>query len=385
MSRYLFYTNECVGLGHLRRAVNLARALAERAPDAASLIVTGATVGAASRLPVGVDTVKLPLIARDADGRHAPATLPVSYDHLSAVRRSLIAAAAESFAPDVIVVDKHPRGVDGELSETLLQARARGARLVLGLRDIEDDARRVRARWRRSDLVAFVEDAYDAIVVYGPAGSPSALTCLDTPPAVAVHHVGFVAGRPTVAPPADLPSGYVLVTPGGGADGFRLLEAYLAAIRLEPLGVASVIVTGPLMADGRVDELRALAAEADAFLFESRSDMEAVIGAARAVVAMAGYNTVAELLRAGKRALLVPRVRPSAEQLLRANALQVAGLADVLLPAELSGPALRPALERLLDPTRPTTRAFDADGAAGAAELFERLAAEAGLRTEAVA
>jgi predicted glycosyltransferase len=37
----LFITNECAGLGHLRRTINLARPVTESDPKATPLIVTG--------------------------------------------------------------------------------------------------------------------------------------------------------------------------------------------------------------------------------------------------------------------------------------------------------------------------------------------------------
>ena len=50
-SRYLFYTNECVGLGHLRRTVSLAHGVCELDPAASSLIITGAALAPEQRLP----------------------------------------------------------------------------------------------------------------------------------------------------------------------------------------------------------------------------------------------------------------------------------------------------------------------------------------------
>ena len=56
---------------------------------------------------------------------------------------------------------------------------------------------------------------------------------------------------------------------------------------------------------------------------------------ARAVVAMAGYNSTMEVLALGKRTLLVPRVTPRAEQWLRASRLAELGLVGCLHPDEL--------------------------------------------------
>jgi predicted glycosyltransferase len=51
---------------------------------------------------------------------------------------------------------------------------------------------------------------------------------------------------------------------------------------------------------------------------------------------MGGYNTVCELLSFRKRALVVPRVTPRREQLIRAERLSALGLLDLLHPDELT-------------------------------------------------
>ena len=71
---YLFFTNECVGLGHLKRALALASAVTERDPEASALIVTGSPVEIAHPVPQRVDTVKLPMVARDSSGLPARRT-----------------------------------------------------------------------------------------------------------------------------------------------------------------------------------------------------------------------------------------------------------------------------------------------------------------------
>ena len=52
--------------------------------------------------------------------------------------------------------------------------------------------------------------------------------------------------------------------------------------------------------------------------FDNR--MEELIAGAKAVVAMGGYNTYCEILSFDKPALIVPRVEPREEQLIRARA-----------------------------------------------------------------
>jgi predicted glycosyltransferase len=117
---------------------------------------------------------------------------------------------------------------------------------------------------------------------------------------------------------------------------------------VRPLPCPTVMVTGPMMQRAERERLRQLTDGLDVLLCELRQDMEHVIAGARAVVSMAGYNSVSEVMRARKPALLVPRSGPSQEQLLRAIALAGAGLQGMLHPAELSPARLRRALDELL-------------------------------------
>ena len=75
-------------------------------------------------------------------------------------------------------------------------------------------------------------------------------------------------------------------------------------------------------------------------------DSLSVIAAADLMVCMAGYNTLAEVLRVGRRALVVPRAGPSAEQRMRSQLFLERGLVDVVFPEELSPQRLA---ERMLD------------------------------------
>jgi predicted glycosyltransferase len=145
-----------------------------------------------------------------------------------------------------------------------------------------------------------------------------------------------------------------------------------------------VMVTGPLMAGADRARLRRFTEGLDIRLFELRRDMEYVIAGAVGVVSMAGYNTVSELMRARKPALLVPRSGPSEEQRIRARALAQSGLQDMLDPRQLSPRSLRAALGRLLRRAGPQAVPEEWTGGTDrAAALLTDLAAAAAGRREA--
>jgi predicted glycosyltransferase len=345
-------------------------------PSASALVITGAPLTPGLALPAGVDTVKLPMLRRDPVNGLGARNLQMESDDLHDLRASLALAAATAFAPDVAVIDKLPLGLGGELEPTLQALRATGTRIVLGLRDVEEDPVAVRRRWRETGAREAVRRYYDAVLVYGPdGGTADAISCVGPiGPGTEVHRVGYIGAPLPSEPPADLPPEYLLATVGGGADGFPVLAALIDAVRDRPLGLPVVVVAGPLMDPGEVRELRRRADGLPVQLFEARPDMDAVVAGARAVVAMAGYNTVAEIARAGHPAVLVPRVGPSAEQLIRARALAEDGAVAMIHPDELTPARMADELAAMLVRPQPTFAPAEHCGATVAAEILADLA-----------
>jgi len=91
------------------------------------------------------------------------------------------------------------------------------------------------------------------------------------------------------------------------------------------------------------------------------------------VVAMGGYNTVCEILSFGKPSLIVPRVMPRREQLIRAERLQALGLIDLVHPAELSPSVLSAWLARVSPRRPPAKDRIDLQGLRRVPRLLEDL------------
>jgi predicted glycosyltransferase len=373
--RFLFYSNECVGLGHLRRCLRLARGLTEANPESSALIVTGSPAATSYSLPPRVDLVKLPALARDEEGHHLPDRLAVDVDVVSRVRSQLAVTVASEFDPTVAVIDKTPLGLRGELVPVLELLETRSCRLVLGLRDVEDGAESLRRRWTQAGVREALERWYDAILVYGPRASLDALDSLGWRDlGIPVHHVGYVGPRMADRGPSDLPAGYLLATAGGGVDGYPLLSQFVEALHLRPLPCPAVVVAGPLMPGSELARLRERAAGLDVRVDQFRGDMDDVIAGARAVVSMAGYNTVSELLIAGKPGLIVPGLRPSREQTMRAEMLAASGMVHVLDPQTLDPEGMRAALDRLLESPPPRVEPGHYSGTDRATAIVTELA-----------
>jgi predicted glycosyltransferase len=340
--RILLYSHDTFGLGNIRRTLLLAQEVIEQYPKAAVLLVTGSQMIHSFRIPEGVDYIKLPCLDRIDAERYESRFLLECSEAVKCTRRAIIERTVLGFAPDLMIVDKRPTGVDGELAETLTALRNSGCptRLILGVRDILDEPRKTRETLRNNHSFEIIRNYYDEVWIYGSQTIFDTVNEYDFPEDVAriTHYCGYLK-RPTVATPRNDGPPHVLVTTGGGGDGSRMIEAYLEGLSNLPRNVAlkSTVVFGPQMsADKRSALINSFGYLTDVEFREFEADMTELYATADLVVSMAGYNTVCELLSFGRNAILVPRARPVKEQLIRARLLAAAGLFEMVEPDDLS-------------------------------------------------
>ncbi len=342
--RIALYSHDAQGLGHIRRNLAIAGALAATGPTEPVpeiLLVTGAPATATLLAPPGGDFLILPALGKDLDGTYRARTLAAPLAALIELRSRILLAALTTFDPDLLIVDKVPRGAAGELEPALAALRTMGrARCVLGLRDILDAAGPARRQWRQDRANEAVAHYYDAVWVYGDPHVFDPVAEYAMAPVVAgrTTYTGYLGhGRPAVAAvahPEVLPP-YDLCLVGGGQDGLGLAHSFVQA-RL-PRGHVGVVVAGPYMAAEDRHALDRLAGDrADMSVLGSVDDAERLTAGATSVVAMGGYNTICEILAQGSRALIVPRTRPRTEQLVRAERLAARGLVEMMHPDHLT-------------------------------------------------
>jgi len=360
--RILFYSHDTFGLGHFRRSLTIASYLSRHIDGLSILMLTGLDSAASFEALAGVDFVKLPSISKSGPDQYHTRHLRVSFHRVRRIRENLILTVAKAFDPSLVVVDNVPRGAEGELLPTLrwLRSHRPGVRLVLTLRDVLDAPEKIVPQWRELGVYGALQRFYDEIWVAGsqPIFDPIAL--YEFPPAIAqrVKFCGHVV-RSTRPEDADAvgrelrlgSAPLVVVSCGGGGDGYPLISAYIDAA--EPLareGLHSAVFLGPDMPSVQRRELkqRLLPLSDHVHTYDFRPDLVSFLRLASVSVSMAGYNTVCELVTMRKPAVVVPRAYPRIEQVLRAEAFAARGLLRLVRPEELNPITLRREIEALL-------------------------------------
>jgi len=327
--RIAISTHDAYGLGHVRRSLRIIRALARQVPESAILLLTGSPAHEVLKsLPRNADYVKIPTVVTSGAEGAKPPMLPIGLAELTLLREQLILQALRAFVPDVLLVDNFPLGSQRELLASIHELRRHSTRLVLGVRDILDPPERVRNDWSRQGMYEILDRFYDSILVYGTRDVLDVAEAYALPSRIArkVRYCGYVTeASSAICPEAEvraelrLDGPFILGTAGGGGDGFPLLKVFLESLPLIP-GVSAVVTTGQFMGPDEQAELRRMAAEwPGVVVLEHLRDLPSCMAAAELVVAMGGYNTTAEILTVGTRAVIVPRTWRSGEHQLRAN------------------------------------------------------------------
>jgi len=398
--RFMLYSHDTYGLGHLARTLTLAGYLRNRWPATSQLIVTGSPLAHHFRLPEDADYVKLPSVVKVAADHYEARSLALRFEEVRALRSEILLSVARNLTPDALIVDNVPAGLEGELKPALhhLKEASPSTRLVLGLRDVVDDAPRVRRAWTRDGVYELLEEVYDLVLVYGDQEVYDAVAEYGLRPRVAAktRYVGYLRRGSSISVSqarADLrvrSNRLVLVMAGGGGDGYYLLRTALDALRLRPEATRYdwVLVGGPLMPARHQHSLEQLAAGTPGARFRRFvPDLAAYVAAADAVVSMGGYNSICEILTADRPSVVVPRVDPRTEQLIRAEALRGRSRIRVIHPRDLTPSHLVDAVDELVELESPASRLPDLEGLRGAAGELEDVLAGAGayVRTASAA
>jgi predicted glycosyltransferase len=360
----LFYVQHLLGIGHLRRAALIARAI-----QAAGLELRFVSGGApAGEIDIGAgELIQLPpAVSADV---HFSAILDEAGQPIDDIwrdkRRRLLLAAFEVEQPDLVLVEMYPFGrrqFAFELLPLLEAAKARNLPTAVSLRDILVAKSKPE---RIAETVAVVRRLVDRVLVHGDprlvgleATCPGAAEIADR-----LVYTGYVADA--AAPPTTAAEGAeVLVSAGGGAVGGPLLRAALASRPATSLAEAPWrLIAGPNLPAAEFAGLQS-SAPAGVTVERFRSDFPALLARSRLSLSQAGYNTVMDILSVGARALVLPFAEGAeSEQSLRARLLAERGLLSLMEPP-IEPARLAAAIEAALPRPRPQPGAVDLDGAA---------------------
>jgi predicted glycosyltransferase len=371
----LLYVQHLLGIGHVKRSLRLAKALADE--DIEVTLVSGGEPLGEEIGAVFERVIQLaPIRASDASFKNliGPGGRPID-ENLRETRRAALLGALTSARPDALVIEAFPfgrRAFRFELDPLIEAARSRRPRpLVLcSLRDIvivPDDPNRHR------EIADRVRADFDSVLVHG---DPAFIPLEESFPATSeiadrLVYTGYIGGvdQTEVADEA-VGRNEVLVSAGGGAVGSALLSTALEARRNGCLASRVWrLLAGPNLPE-QAFRTMACRLPAGVVLERYRRQLPQMLQRCRVSVSQGGYNTILDILAARARAVIVPFASErETEQQLRATRLAALGVIELVPEAELSPLRLARAIENAVE-AEPQRIAIDTNGARRAAGLI---------------
>ena len=349
--RLIVYSHDAFGLGNIRRMLAICQHLLATIPQASILVLSGSPAIQNFEIPARLDYIKLPCLGRDRYGKLAAKYLTYDVSETVKLRANLIETAILNFKPDLVLVDKKPYGLLGELKPSLelLKTHSPQTKLVLLLRDILDTPKVTVKEWQKHGYYQAIQHYYDRILV---AGKPDIFDLVEEyhfPQAVTnkTIYCGYIK-KAFPLTSVDLirkqlglktQEKLIVVTPGGGEDGYSLIKNYLL---VQPhinnrCDCKTLMVFGSEMPTVARESLSRLIKDNPHIITLNFTDkLMSYLQAADLVISMAGYNTITEILSLCKRAVVIPRQKPSQEQLIRASRMEEKGLLKMVNPNNIT-------------------------------------------------
>jgi predicted glycosyltransferase len=382
----LMYSHDTYGLGHIRRTMAIASQLL--GPRINILILTGSPIAGRFSFPDRIDFVRIPGMIKKTNDEYLPLSIKINARHALDIRKNIITATAKTFQPNLFIVDKEPLGLKKEILPTLQWfKRCRpDTRSILGLRDVMDDADTVKKDWREKKVYEHLENLYSEIWIYGIQEFYNPITEYEIPESISrkMHFTGYIPRKipgkdavRNVKKELKLKNGekLVVVTTGGGGDGYRVMDTFLSTLESFTNGppFKSVLITGPFMPKHERKDVFRRARRLGVRTYHFYRQMEKIFAAADIVVSMGGYNTLCEILGQGTISLVIPRETPRQEQVIRARAFHRQHLVDYIPWADYAPDLLRNKIFALLENPAPYREAISRFKLTGIETMQKRL------------
>ncbi|MGY6529418.1 MAG: glycosyltransferase family protein [Cyanobacterium sp.] len=346
--RIVLYSHDTMGLGHKRRNLLIAQNLGISLKNVDILLITGTNKSNELETLEGVDFVTLPALYKNDAGGYQAKQWQMSIDEIVKMRSHIILTTIQSFKPDILIVDNVPKGAMGELKPTLKYLKKETKTFcILGLRDILDEPKTIYQEWKKAKNEKIIRNYYNEVWIYGDPTIYDGIKEYKFSADIVdkFRYTGYLDQRTRLEFTSNKSSfklnnkSLALCMVGGGQDGANLVLTF--AQTNFPDNVQGIIITGPFMPLEIQNKLLKIAKnKSDLWIWKYVKEPTLLLKEAKWVISMGGYNSTSEVLSFEKRALIIPRVNPRQEQLMRIKRLEELGLADMLHPDDLNPDSL---------------------------------------------
>jgi len=321
--KFAIYQQGARGYGRIARSIKLINVLNEIFDDNSGIIFSGDSNIYNFSFPKGVDIIKIPEIYKGLNKNYSPTDINIDLQECLSLRSNTIKSAIINFEPEIFFIDSLPTGVLNEIKDLIIWLRHSSlqTKIILVTRDILDSPEKTIEEWTKLDIYNFLEEYYDMIFVLGSIRIFDFCKEYQIPQKLIpkVIQCNYFSSEYIPRNKLDLLSDIdILITLGGGIDGYDLVDSFIKLYKEENwisrvviiLGHQFPIVLSSSLSDNLPQNIEIITYTDSLLNYYLKS---------KQIICMGGYNTLTELIALGKKPIVIPRKSPTLEQFIRAS------------------------------------------------------------------
>lgn len=333
--RFAIYQQGARGYGRIARSIKLINVLNEIFVGCTGVIFSGDNYIFNFNLPKNVEVIKLQEIYKGLNKEYSPKCLDKNIDECLTIRSNTIKKTISDFQPDVFFIDSIPTGVMNELKELIIWVKESNlnTKIILITRDILDSPRKTIIEWQKYDVYNFLDKNYDFIFVMGSKVVFDFCKEYEVPENLifkVIHCNYFEQKYFLKSNNKNIIEYDILVTLGGGIDGYTLVNLFLNLYKEERWSYKTLLILGQQFPI----ELKKIILTSLPSNIETIDFTESLFDyykKSKQIICMGGYNTLTELLALKKHPIVIPREEPTSEQAIRSLRLNELSLVSLVI------------------------------------------------------
>jgi predicted glycosyltransferase len=344
--RILLHCQYVYGIGHLVRAVELARGLSARFQV---FILNGGETVPNFELPETVKFIQLPAIYKEEKSEHlSPVDTSITLNECFLSREKIIKKSVEEIKPDLLITEHFPFGLffEAEVMDLIKKVKNVNskAKIVTSVRDLIESGEGGK---RDAYICDLINNWYDMVLVHGDekfAALSKSFPQINKIK-VQIFHTGYIV-RPIPIGTKNGNFPVILASVAGGRLGNELLDAIIDShlnIRARK-NHKLILFSGAFERDFKKQKEKVSSLQSEdvkIYMFDSQKYVECLSNATL-VITLGGYNSIIESVSAKKAILVYQRgfAGGNEEQDLRIKLFENTGHLKIIKPEDLNAEKL---------------------------------------------
>lgn len=322
--KYVIYQHGARGYGRIARSIKFTNVLND-IEDSSGVIFSGDDLIKDFCLPKNLEILKIPPIYKGLNKNYTSVNSQLPIEETLKLRTKIIKKTIINFKPDIFFIDTIPTGVLDELKEILIWIKKSDCktRIVFIVRDILDSPTKTILEWTKFDVYKVLEKYYDLIFVFGSETIFNFYDQYKLPNNLdekLIYCNYFSSNYISRSSNHTISEIDILITVGGGIDGFKIISTFLNIYKKEKWSYKVLIILGQQFPnENKLNIVENLPPNIETIDFTT--SIYTYYQNSKLIICMGGYNTITEILSLKKYPLVIPRRKPTLEQLIRAKLL----------------------------------------------------------------